>query len=641
MKQIYRLYGIPCHINSLSLLKVFSLTLFLLQNVTSHAQVNAYARVTGINGAKTQLTIDNLNEVGHTFVAGQQVIVLQMQDDVIGSNTNNDASFGNMGAITNAGNYEVATISAINGGRTRITLTAALSKTFTIGANSSVQVVTFRTLSTGNYTTAADMQAAPWSESLGTGGVLAIQVGGTLTLKHNITADGQGFAGGAISANSQNSCAPLVYLTSSTNHGTKGDGIYLATDATYACGRGHLLNGGGGGNDDNAGGGGGGNFSTGGEGGAGWTCSATPAGGLGGISLNGYITAGRLFMGGGGGGGQGNNSNQTPGAAGGGIIIIKANSIITSCTTSPLRISANGNASASTAGSGNDGAGGAGAGGTILFQVNTFNVPATCKLLITANGGDGGDVTNSGAHGGGGGGGQGAILFANAVSIGNVLAMTKAGTGGLNSSDPAGTRAGNGTGTINSGVIGGIGIILPVRVTYFSAEKNDQKALLRWTASGEANTVFNVQHATDGVNFTTIGTVNGTGNGNTANNYTFTDPNPVPGKNYYQLQITGDPSTRTAYSAIVSVNMTEVQSIPVAWPNPAHDHFTVRVNNEYSNKDHQVIITDLTGKLMYTNTYKPANGLITVTPAQQLKPGLYIFKITSEGSEQSGKLMIQ
>jgi hypothetical protein len=643
MKQIYRLYGIPCHINSILLLKAFSLTLLLLlQTVTSHAQVNAYARVTAINTAKTRLTIDNLIETYHTFVAGEQVIVLQMQDDVIGSNTSDNADFGKLSAIVNAGNYEVAVISSINGGRTRITLTEALSKTFTIGSNSSVQVVSFRKLSTGNFSTTANIPAVAWSKSLGTGGVVAIEVGGTLTLRHNITADGQGFAGGVISDDHENACEPNVYRTNSSDYAAKGDGIYLATNTTYTRARARLLNGGGGGNDDNAGGAGGGNFSTGGDGGAGWTCNATPAGGLGGISLNGYLTSGaRLFMGGGGGGGQGNNGTQTAGAAGGGIIIIKANALITNCTSTTVRISANGNTSSSTSGTGNDGAGGAGAGGTILFQVGSFTVPATCPLQIQANGGNGGNVNNAGAHGGGGGGGQGAILFANAAPITNVTTTTTPGTGGLNSNAPGATHAGNGTGTTNAGIIGGIGIILPVRVIYFSAEKSDQKALLRWTASGEANTVFTVQHATDGVNFTSIGTVKATGNGNTATNYTFTHPNPAPGRNYYQLQISGDPSTRTAYSAIVSVNMTEAQSIPVAWPNPAHDHFSVRVNNEYGSKNHQVIITDLTGKIMYTNTYKPANGLITVTPAQQLKPGLYMFKITSEGYEQSGKLIIR
>jgi hypothetical protein len=87
--------------------------------------------------------------------------------------------------------------------------------------------------------------------------------------------------------------------------------------------------------------------------------------------------------------------------------------------------------------------------------------------------------------------------------------------------------------------------------------------------------------------------------------------------------------------------MNEEKSLTVAWPNPAHDHFSIKVSNEYANKIHQVVITDLTGKVMYLNTYKPVGGIITVTPAQQLKPGMYIFKLTGEGYEQSGKLFIK
>jgi hypothetical protein len=358
--------------------------------------------------------------------------------------------------------------------------------------------------------------------------------------------------------------------------------------------------------------------------------------------LNTYLMTGaRLFMGGGGGGGQGNNGTQTAGATGGGIVIVKANAITTSCTSSTVRISANGNASASTSGDGNDGAGGAGAGGTVLLQVASFSVPSTCPLQIQANGGNGGNVNNSGAHGGGGGGGQGAILFSNTVPTANITTGTTPGTGGLNSNATGATHAGNGTGSNNAGVIGGIGTVLPVRLLHFSAENINKKAVLHWTAGDDANTLFTVQHATDGINFTTIGTVKGTGNSNTTTNYTFTDANVVPGKNYYQLQITGDPTAQTSYSGIVSVNITDMQSISVAWPNPAHDQFSVRVSEAYSNKNHQLIITDLTGKLMYTNNYKPANGIITVKPASPLKPGMYMFKLTSEGYEQSGKLIIR
>jgi hypothetical protein len=644
MKQIYRLYGIPYRIHCTSLLIALTLSLFLLLPATSHAQVNAYAKVTAIttSSGRSVLSITNRDQTYHTFAAGEQVIVMQMQDNVIGSNTNNNAAFGTLSAISNAGFYDVATIYAVTS--STITLAEVIPAKFTIGTNSSVQVVSFTSLATGNFSTTADIPAVAWSESLGTGGVVAIQVGGTLTLRHSITADGQGFAGGAISNDYESGCEPAVYQTDDANYAAKGKGIYLSTNIAYDRGRARLLNGGGGGSDDNAGGAGGGNYSAGGEGGAGWTCSATPSGGLGGIALNTYLLTGtRFFMGGGGGGGQGNNGNQTAGAAGGGIIIIKANTITTNCniSTTTKRISANGNNAASTTDDGNDGAGGAGAGGTIMLLVNSFSVSSSCPLQIRANGGNGGSVLNSGAHGGGGGGGQGAIFFSNTVPTTNITTSTTPGTGGLNSNATGATRAGSGTGNNNAGVVSGVGTVLPVRLLYFSAENNNSKAVLHWTASDEANTLFTVQHATDGIHFTTIGTVNGTGSSSTTTNYTFTDPNAVPGRNYYQLQMSGDPGAQTTYSGIVSVNMTDAQSAPVAWPNPAHDHFSIRVNNANSNRDHVVIVTDLTGKVMYKNTYKPANGIITVTPGSPLKPGLYMFKLFSEGYEQSGKLIIR
>jgi hypothetical protein len=646
MKQIYRLYGIPNRIHCTPLLIALTLSLFLLLPSTSHAQVNAYAKVTAIatTGGRSVLTITNRNQTYHTFATGEQVIVMQMQDNVIGGNTGNNTAFGNLAAIGNAGFYEVATIYAVTA--TTITLTAVLPATFTMGNNSSVQVVSFHSLSPGNFTTTANITAVPWNSSLGTGGVVAFQVPGTLTLNHSISADGNGFTGGAISYNYEDECEPSVYRTASTNYAAKGEGIYkinTTANANYVRGRAKILSGGGGGSDWNAGGAGGGNFSAGGDGGPGYTCSgANSSGGLGGIALNTYLITGtRLFMGGGGGGGQGNDGLQTAGANGGGIVIIRANTITTGCASTTVRISANGSNSGSTTGAGYDGAGGAGAGGTILLAIGSFSVPGTCLLQIQASGGAGGNVNSNLAHGGGGGGGQGAVLFSGTIPTTNVTTVTVPGLGGLNSTLPGATRAGNGTGSNNVGVIGGIGVILPVRLLHFSAENNNKKVVLHWAAGDDANTLFTVQHATDGVNFTTIGTVKGTGNSNTTTNYTFTDARAVPGKNYYQLQMSGDPTAQTSYTGIVSVNMTEMQSIPVAWPNPAHDQFSVRVSEAYSNKNHQVIITDLTGKLMYTNNYKPANGIITVTPASPLKPGMYMFKLTSEGNEQSGKLIIR
>jgi hypothetical protein len=607
--------------------------------------MNAYAKVTNINnsGTKSVLTVSTKDETKHSFTVDEDVLVIQMQANIIGTNTGNNTNFGNLAStgMGTAGFYEFATIDAIAG--STITLKNKLDYTFATTANNNVQLVSFQKLNASNYATSADISAIPWNGTVG--GVVALQVPGTFTINHNITADGQGFLGGDKSANYQatvTTCGSGTYITNSTNFGEKGEGIYLNTTAGYAYSRGKILTGGGGGSEGNAGGGGGSNFSAGGLGGPGWACTGTnSAGGLGGIELKNYMLAGtRVFMGGGGGGGQGNNSESTNGANGGGIIIIHANTITTGCSGTSVRISANGGSSSSATGTGADGVGGAGAGGTILLHVGTFNVPGTCPLNVQAIGGNGGNVTNNDTHGGGGGGGEGAIIYARTQPTTNVTSTATPGTGGKNSGASGATSAGSGA-SLTGSVINNVGAVLPVRLIHFGAENINKKAVLNWTAIDDANITFTILHATDGVNFTPIGTVNGTGNANTATNYSFTHANVAPGKNYYQLQMSGDLKTLISYSNVVWVNMNEEKSLAVAWPNPAHDYFSIKVSNEYANKMHQVVITDITGKLMYSNTYKPAGGIITVTPAQQLKPGMYIFKLTSEGYEQAGKLFIK
>ncbi|HEY1199975.1 MAG TPA: T9SS type A sorting domain-containing protein [Niastella sp.] len=642
MKQYYRLYGIPQRRIRIPILSIISFSFFFLLSATTQAQIyNSYARVTNIsNGAtKTTLTVSNKNETNHTFQPNEPVIVIQMQADVIGANTSDNANFGNLAAagIGYAGNFDVAVIESIAG--STIVLKDLLPNKFTATGNNNVQLISFQLLPS-NFSTTGNISAVAWNGTVG--GVVALNVPGTFTINHNITADGQGFRGGARSANSQDgTCGSGTYRSNSNTNGAKGEGIYLNSTANYTYGRGKLLTGGGGGSQGNAGGGGGSNFSAGGTGGPGWACtSPNSAGGLGGIELkNPILAATRFFMGGGGGGGQGNDGESTAGANGGGIIIIHASTLTTGCSGS-VRISANGNNSSNATGTGADGVGGAGAGGTILLHVGNFNIAGTCTLNVQANGGNGGNVTNNDTHGGGGGGGEGAIIYGVAIPPAAINNSAAPGTGGKNSSASNATSAGSGASTPGS-IISGVGAVLPVRLIHFAAENINKKAVLNWTASDDASTTFTILHSTDGVSYTPIGTVNGTGNANKATNYSFTDANAVYGKNYYQLQMSGDATSRISYSSVVLVNMNEEKSLAVAWPNPAHDHFSIKVNNEYANKMHQVVITDLTGKLMYTNTYKPAGGIITVTPAQQLKPGMYIFQLTSEGYEQSGKLFIQ
>lgn len=614
----------------------------LLFSFTVNSQtLNAYAKVSAISGAKTTLTVTNVNETSHTFTVGGQVVIMQMQDDVIGTNTTNVAAFGNLSTIANAGKYEIRTISARSpaaGTPTSITLSSGLSNTFNTGANSSVQLITLRNLG-ANYTTTANINGLTWDGNVG--GVIAIEVTNTLTLNHSITADAIGFRGGAVSSNYYDGstvCTAGPYTSSlSTTNAFKGEGIYKATNNDFKIARGKLLNGGGGGGMINSGGAGGGNYSAGGDGGIGWSCnSTTTSKGLGGISLSSSISGTRIFMGGGGGGGQQNNSAATAGGNGGGIILIKASVLKTSTTCgSPVKITANGQTAAN---GGNDGAGGGGAGGSIVLQVNTFSVTSTCTLGINANGGNGGNCTDGGQHAGGGGGGQGVVIFSAAQPTANAVTTTTNGIGGRDyASGP--TTAGSGGGSSNAGIFSSTANPLPIELVSFDGIVVSSMVQLNWVTATEINNdYFLVERSNDAINFNEVGIVKANNTLQTST-YQLYDKQPYNGIGYYRLKQVDFNGSYT-YSSIIAIKVNNDLAFSL-YPNPITllQSLVISIDKNYgSNVD--VCIYDATGKRVHFQSVDLRNKLEVVIDNLNLAAGIYIVRLSNDNLNATQKLIV-
>jgi hypothetical protein len=64
--------------------------------------------------SSTTITIGSSKESYGLFVAGLPVIVLQMQDNTIGSNTTNVSTFGTLSSIQSTGQYEIAHIASVS-----------------------------------------------------------------------------------------------------------------------------------------------------------------------------------------------------------------------------------------------------------------------------------------------------------------------------------------------------------------------------------------------------------------------------------------------------------------------------------------------------------------------------------------------
>lgn len=394
--------------------------------------VNDYARVVRVEtiNCRSRLFIDS----AASFAAGDRVLVIQTQG------CSNPSGYD----ISAVGQCEFSTIETIVG--IEITLAFALVNTYANCGH--IQLVRVPVYSGATVT--SELTARAWDGRVG--GILAIDVRGTLTLRADVRTDTLGFRGG-VTWQGGGACSTLVDddVFGSPNSAAKGETIVRPFASMVSGGR-ALFGGGGGGRGHNSGGGGGGNGGLGGKGGSQWE-------GCGSFFDNGGRPGDRLppvqngqplpRFGSGGGAGQMNNNGGTPGGRGGGIVIIRCDTlvpnqrIITANGGSPPRVGLN------------DGAGGGGAGGTVLVQTQTISGP----LAVLALGGSGGNLNTGGLHGPGGGGGGGCFITSEQLTP---PSLTFTVSGGVNGRNLAYTDVRNSVYLAESGQPGAAGYRSPV-----------------------------------------------------------------------------------------------------------------------------------------------------------------------------------
>ena len=378
------------------------LSIFLFRMAPADAQtiisgvINTYTPVTEFGCDSTRLVVDAVDG----FSAGDKVLLIQMKGAAV--SLANNITFGDITDVGNAGNYEFNRVESINGSN-EIKLQYKLLRNYDVTGK--VQLV--RVPEYDNVI-AANLGCKAWDGT--TGGVLALDIAGTLTLDGDIDVSGLGFRGGQVvdTDDPLSHETEFFYPVDPASAAEKGEGIAeIPADQSY--GRGKSANGGGGGNAHNGGGGGGGNAGLGGNGGLEYynTPGAPTPGtnGIGGSEIF-NLSIQRVLMGGGGGAGHTNDNVGTSGGNGGGIVLLKAGTI----ESNGHSILANGADVFSPGTNRNDGQGGGGAGGSIMLIASQVNG----TLPIETKGGRGGDClffVQSQIIGPGGGGGGGKLAL--------------------------------------------------------------------------------------------------------------------------------------------------------------------------------------------------------------------------------------
>ncbi|UEG48834.1 right-handed parallel beta-helix repeat-containing protein [Ferruginibacter lapsinanis] len=182
------------------------------------------------------------------------------------------------------------------------------------------------------------------------------------------------------------------------------------------------------------------------------------------------------------------------------------------------------------------------------------------------------------------------------------------------------------------------GGIVPVDFYSVNISENNGDAAVSWKVGIEINiNQYNVQRSSNGVDFTTIATVQSNG----SNEYTWTDNSALSGKSFYRI-IAKEISGRELLSKIVSLNRLSKNATIVIAPNPvANKKINLQLNNIVKGK----VVVDLYNSTLQNvlSTSFDANGGNSVRSIQvpaSCSPGIYNLRVIVANGQTYTKSVI-
>jgi hypothetical protein len=178
-------------------------------------------------------------------------------------------------------------------------------------------------------------------------------------------------------------------------------------------------------------------------------------------------------------------------------------------------------------------------------------------------------------------------------------------------------------------------VILPVKLSDFTAKRNGNAVELKWQTTEESNmNHYEVERTFDGSSFSAIQNINSR-NQSISTSYTTSDIQPNKGVNFYRLKMI-DNNGKATYSRIAAVQFSSGKNI-VLYPNPWV-------------KGTDLNITNMNGDLITVDYYSPGGQLIgtsasagrTVSTSALLHvKGLVIYKLRNKDGFTTGAGTLQ
>jgi hypothetical protein len=178
---------------------------------------------------------------------------------------------------------------------------------------------------------------------------------------------------------------------------------------------------------------------------------------------------------------------------------------------------------------------------------------------------------------------------------------------------------------------------LPVKLAKFKGELLNEMVALSWVTTEEKGSKsFDVERSMDLREFATVGSIRSAGNSAQTNMYSFLDPNPLKGVNYYRLRQIDDDG-RFENSRIITVMNNESSVSFVVMGNPVQNkeiRFLLR-----NGDSRQVKLSDISGRDIQFSL-RQAEHIFAIQPAQSLSSGLYILSLKVGDAVESKRILV-
>lgn len=180
---------------------------------------------------------------------------------------------------------------------------------------------------------------------------------------------------------------------------------------------------------------------------------------------------------------------------------------------------------------------------------------------------------------------------------------------------------------------------LPVSLTSFTGENTASGIRLNWkTASEQNNSHFELLRAGEDKNFKFVSRINGKGNSDAIQNYSFNDESPLNGNNYYQLKQVDFDGTETTFNQLVVVKSSlNGQNFKVSVSEEGTLNAHIYAPSSTSAK---IAVYDMGGKKIFEEQVSLQEGNNAISKAiPAIQTGVYVARVFANGVNAETKFV--